>query len=206
MTIQRPPIASELQLVLCHTCKKASSSDALICSRCGATLHRRKPNSLVRTWSLLITGLLCYVPANLLPVMRTDIVGNGRESTIMSGVLELWKGGAWDIAALIFIASVVVPCMKFLIMFVLLMSTQRRSRWRTLERARLYRVVERIGYWSMLDVLVVAVLAALVQFELLSNIEPRIGIVFFGLVVVFTMMASMSFDPRLIWDAEVEDV
>jgi paraquat-inducible protein A len=146
------------------------------------------------------------VPANLLPVMRTDIVGNGRESTIMSGVLELWKGGAWDIAALIFIASVVVPCMKFLIMFVLLMSTQRRSRWRTLERARLYRVVERIGYWSMLDVLVVALLAALVQFQMLSNIEPRIGIVFFGLVVVFTMMASMSFDPRLIWDAEVEDV
>lgn len=92
MTIQRPPIASELQLVLCHTCKKASSSDALICSRCGATFTQTQANSLVRTWSLLITGLLCYVPANLLPVMRTDIVGNGRESTIMSGVLELLEG------------------------------------------------------------------------------------------------------------------
>jgi paraquat-inducible protein A len=91
-------------------------------------------------------------------------------------------------------------------MFLLLTSTQRRSRWRTLERSSLYHIVERIGYWSMLDVLVVAVLAALVQFQLLSNIEPRIGIVFFGLVVVFTMLASMSFDPRLIWDSEVENV
>lgn len=206
MTIQRPPVASEVQLVLCHTCKKACPYDSITCSRCGATLHRRRPDSLVRTWSLLLTGLIFYLPANLLPVMRTDIFGNGRESTIMSGVLELWKGGAWDIAALIFIASVVVPCMKFLIMFLLLISTQRRSQWRTLERARLYRIVERVGYWSMLDVLVVAVLSALVQFQLLSNIEPRVGIVFFGFVVVFTMLASMSFDPRLIWDAEVEDV
>ncbi|MBX9409765.1 paraquat-inducible membrane protein A [Pseudomonas sp. FSL R10-0056] len=201
-----PPSASELQLVLCHTCKKACSIVAIICDRCGAQLHHRKPNSLIRTWALLLTGMIFYVPANLMPVMRTDILGHGRDSTIMSGVIELWKSGAWDIALLIFVASVVVPCMKFLIMFLLLTSTQRRSRWRTLERSNLYRIVERIGYWSMLDVLVVAVLAALVQFQLLSNIEPRIGIVFFGLVVVFTMLASMSFDPRLIWDSEVENV
>lgn len=206
MSIQHPPSATELKLVLCHTCKKACPRDTAICKRCGATLHHRKPNSLLRTWSLLLTGLVFYLPANLLPVMRTDVFGHVRESTIMSGVLELWRGGAWDIAALIFIASIVVPCMKFLIMGLLLISTQRHSKWRTLERTRLYRVVESIGYWSMLDVLVVAVLAALVQFQLLSNIEPRVGIVFFGLVVVFTMLASMSFDPRLIWDAEVKDV
>ncbi|WP_371926121.1 paraquat-inducible protein A [Pseudomonas sp. FSL R10-0071] len=206
MMTRSPPSASELQLVLCHTCKKACSIVAIICDRCGAQLHHRKPNSLIRTWALLLTGMIFYVPANLMPVMRTDILGHGRDSTIMSGVIELWKSGAWDIALLIFVASVVVPCMKFLIMFLLLTSTQRRSRWRTLERSNLYRIVERIGYWSMLDVLVVAVLAALVQFQLLSNIEPRIGIVFFGLVVVFTMLASMSFDPRLIWDSEVENV
>lgn len=206
MMTRSPPSASELQLVLCHTCKKACSIVAIICDRCGAQLHHRKPNSLIRTWALLLTGMIYYVPANLMPVMRTDILGHGRDSTIMSGVIELWKSGAWDIALLIFVASVVVPCMKFLIMFLLLTSTQRRSRWRTLERSNLYRIVERIGYWSMLDVLVVAVLAALVQFQLLSNIEPRIGIVFFGLVVVFTMLASMSFDPRLIWDSEVENV
>ena len=206
MMTRSPPSASELQLVLCHTCKKACSIVAIICDRCGAQLHHRKPNSLIRTWALLLTGMIFYVPANLMPVMRTDILGHGRDSTIMSGVIELWKSGAWDIALLIFVASVVVPCMKFLIMFLLLTSTQRRSRWRTLERSNLYRIVERIGYWSMLDVLVVAVLAALVQFQLLSNIEPRIGIVFFGLVVVFTMLASMSCDPRLIWDSEVENV
>ena len=206
MMTRSPPSASELQLVLCHTCKKACSIVAIICDRCGAQLHHRKPNSLIRTWALLLTGMIFYVPANLMPVMRTDILGHGRDSTIMSGVIELWKSGAWDIALLIFVASVVVPCMKFLIMFLLLTSTQRRSRWRTLERSNLYRIVERIGYWSMLDVLVVAVLAALVQFQLLSNIEPRIGIVFFCLVVVFTMLASMSFDPRLIWDSEVENV
>ncbi|WP_421527430.1 paraquat-inducible protein A [Pseudomonas brenneri] len=206
MMTRSPPSASELQLVLCHTCKKACSIVAIICDRCGAQLHHRKPNSLIRTWALLLTGMIFYVPANLMPVMRTDILGHGRDSTIMSGVIELWKSGAWDIALLIFVASVVVPCMKFLIMFLLLTSTQRRSRWRTLERSNLYRIVERIGYWSMLDVLVVAVLAALVQFQLSSNIEPRIGIVFFGLVVVFTMLASMSFDPRLIWDSEVENV
>ena len=206
MMARRPPNASELQLVLCHTCKKTCSILVNICDRCGAQLHHRKPNSLIRTWALLLTGMIFYLPANLMPVMRTDILGHGRDSTIMSGVIELWKSGAWDIALLIFVASVVVPCMKFLIMFLLLTSTQRRSRWRTLERSSLYRIVERIGYWSMLDVLVVAVLAALVQFQLLSNIEPRIGIVFFGLVVVFTMLASMSFDPRLIWDSEVENV
>lgn len=178
MMTRSPPSASELQLVLCHTCKKACSIVAIICDRCGAQLHHRKPNSLIRTWALLLTGMIFYVPANLMPVMRTDILGHGRDSTIMSGVIELWKSGAWDITLLIFVASVVVPCMKFLIMFLLLTSTQRRSRWRTLERSSLYRIVERIGYWSMLDVLVVAVLAALVQFQLLSNIEPRIGIVF----------------------------
>ncbi len=201
-----PPYASELGLQLCHDCGLACRLEDRECPRCESPLHRRKPNSLGRTWALLVAALILYVPANLVPVMYTDMFGSGSENTILSGVVEFWKEGSWDIALLIFIASVGVPCMKFFVLGMLLISTQRRSRWAMRERARLYRFIETIGYWSMLDVLVVALGAALVQFRALSTIEPRLGILFFGLVVVLTMMASMSFDPRLIWDAEKDDV
>ena len=176
------------------------------CPRCNGPVHARKHNSIARTWALLLAALMLYIPANLLPVMRTNMLGNASDNTIMSGVIEFWKSGSWDIAALIFFASIVVPCMKFLILGLLLVTCQRKSRWAMRGRSRLYRMVELIGYWSMLDVLVVALVAALVQFRSLSSIDPMLGIVFFGLVVVLTMLAAMSFDPRLIWDAEVEDV
>ncbi|KRW71984.1 paraquat-inducible protein A [Stutzerimonas nitrititolerans] len=201
-----PPYASELGLQLCHDCGLACRLTARDCPRCEAALHPRKPNSIARTWALLIAALILYLPANMLPVMYTDMFGSGSENTILSGVVEFWKGGSWDIALLIFIASVVVPCMKFFVLGMLLICAQRRSRWAMRERARLYRFIETIGYWSMLDVLVVALVAALVQFRALSTIEPRLGILFFGLVVVLTMLASMTFDPRLTWDAENDDV
>ena len=201
-----PPYASELGLQLCHDCGLACRLTDSDCPRCEAALHPRKPNSIARTWALLIAALILYLPANMLPVMYTDMFGSGSENTILSGVVEFWKGGSWDIALLIFIASVVVPCMKFFVLGMLLICAQRRSRWAMRERARLYRFIETIGYWSMLDVLVVALVAALVQFRALSTIEPRLGILFFGLVVVLTMLASMTFDPRLTWDAENDDV
>ncbi|WP_313553869.1 paraquat-inducible protein A [Stutzerimonas nitrititolerans] len=201
-----PPYASELGLQLCHDCGLPCRLTARDCPRCEAALHPRKPNSIARTWALLIAALILYLPANMLPVMYTDMFGSGSENTILSGVVEFWKGGSWDIALLIFIASVVVPCMKFFVLGMLLICAQRRSRWAMRERARLYRFIETIGYWSMLDVLVVALVAALVQFRALSTIEPRLGILFFGLVVVLTMLASMTFDPRLTWDAENDDV
>ncbi|WP_025126902.1 paraquat-inducible protein A [Pseudomonas sp. PH1b] len=201
-----PPYARDLQLMLCHTCGRACELSEHRCPRCDSPVHERKPNSLARTWAFLLASLIFYIPANLLPVMHTSIFGSASENTIMSGVVEFWKAGAWDIALLIFIASVVVPCIKFFVLGTLLVTCQRRSRWAQRERARLYRFIELIGYWSMLDVLVVAVVAALVQFRALSSIDPRMGILFFGLVVVLTMLAAMSFDPRLIWDAEVEDV
>ncbi|WP_455923182.1 paraquat-inducible protein A [Pseudomonas putida] len=200
-----PPYAHELKLVLCHTCGLACSEGSHYCPRCDSVVHRRKPESLARTWAFLIASLIFYIPANLLPVMYTNMFGSGSENTIMSGVMEFWASGSWDIALLIFIASIAVPCMKFVVLGTLLVTCQRRSQWAMRERSRLYRLIEIIGYWSMLDVLVVALVAALVQFHSLSNIEPRLGILFFGLVVVLTMLAAMSFDPRLIWDAEVED-
>ncbi|RJX83318.1 paraquat-inducible protein A [Pseudomonas sp. LS-2] len=200
------PFARERKVTLCHVCSYVCPQDAHECPRCESAVHQRKPNSLARTWAFLIAGLIFYIPANTMPVMFTTLLGSASENTIMSGVIEFAEGGSWDIAILIFIASVLVPCIKFLVLGMLLVTCQRRSQWAMRERSRLYRFIELIGYWSMLDVLVVALVAALVQFRGLSTIEPRLGILFFGLVVVMTMFAAMSFDPRLIWDAEVEDV
>jgi paraquat-inducible protein A len=200
------PFAREHNVTLCHVCNYVCPQDVHDCPRCDSAVHTRKPNSLIRTWAFLIAGLIFYIPANTLPVMFTTLLGSASENTIMSGVIEFAEGGSWDIAILIFVASVLVPCIKFLVLGTLLITCQRRSQWAMRERSRLYRFIELIGYWSMLDVLVVALVAALVQFRGLSTIEPRLGILFFGLVVVMTMLAAMSFDPRLIWDAEVEDV
>ncbi|VVO22698.1 paraquat-inducible protein A [Pseudomonas fluorescens] len=199
-----PPVASELNLCLCHSCGLACdiTHDPHECERCGAPLHRRKTDSLTRTWAFLLASLIFYVPANLLPVMNTTMLGSGSESTIMGGVLEFWQHGAWDIALIIFIASIAVPGIKFVALTMLLVTVQRGSSWALKERSKLYRFVELIGYWSMLDVIVVALVAALVKFQALGDIEPRQGILFFGLVVVFTMLSAMSFDPRLIWDKQ----
>ncbi|KQV10681.1 paraquat-inducible protein A [Pseudomonas sp. Root329] len=204
--MNRPPVASELNLCLCHSCGLACdmTDEPHECTRCGAPLHRRKTNSLARTWAYMFTALAFYVPANLLPVMNTKMVGNGADSTIMSGVVEFWQHGAWDIALIIFIASIAVPGIKFVALTLLLVTVQRDSQWANKQRSTLYRFVELIGYWSMLDVIVVALVASLVKFQALADIEPRPGILFFGLVVVFTMLSAMSFDPRLIWDKERE--
>ena len=201
-----PPVADDLNLCLCHSCGIACdmTGEPHECERCGAPLHRRKTNSLTRTWAFMFTALAFYVPANLLPVMNTKMVGNGADSTIMSGVLEFWEAGAWDIALIIFIASIAVPGIKFVALTFLLVSVQRESQWARRERSQLYRFVEVIGYWSMLDVIVVALVASLVKFDALADIEPRAGILFFGLVVVFTMLSARSFEPRLIWDKKRE--
>jgi paraquat-inducible protein A len=199
-----PPVASDLNLCLCHSCGLACDMtfEPHECERCGAPLHRRKTNSLTRTWAYMFTALVFYIPANLLPVMNTKMVGNGADSTIMSGVIEFWQHGAWDIALIIFIASIAVPGVKFVALTLLLVTVQRDSQWALRERSQMYRFVELIGYWSMLDVIVVALVASLVKFQALADIEPRPGILFFGLVVVFTMLSAMSFDARLIWDKE----
>lgn len=205
--MNRPATASELNLCLCHSCGLACdmTDEPHECPRCDAPLHRRKTNSLTRTWAYLLAALAFYVPANLLPVMNTTMLGNGADSTIMSGVLEFWQHGAWDIALIIFIASIAVPGVKFVALSLLLITVQRDSGWARRERSKMFRFVELIGYWSMLDVLVVALVAALVKFQTLGDIEPRPGILFFGMVVVLTMLSAMSFDPRLIWDNAPDD-
>lgn len=201
------PRARQLQIIACHACgmvleDRLDSLGQGNCPRCGAALRRRRPNSIARAWALLIAGMIFYIPANVLPVMYTSMLGSGSDNTILQGVAEFWHGGSYGIALVIFIASVAVPCTKFLILSMLLVTVQLRSTWAMRERARLYRLVELVGYWSMLDVLVVAIVAALVKFQSLSDIEPRSGILFFGMVVILTMLSVMQFDPRLIWDGE----
>ena len=204
-----PPRADELGLLGCHVCGQvcrapgAGEGDAVpACPRCGSVLHRRKPAVYTRTWALLIAAFLMYVPANVLPIMRTASLGDIDDNTIISGVVELWVKGSPGLAVIVFCASIVVPMLKFLALGTLLVTCRRGSDWARRQRAQLYRLVELIGYWSMLDVFVVALLTALVRFGFFSLVEPLPGVVFFGLTVVLTMFASMCFDPRLIWDGK----
>ena len=160
----------------------------------------RKPNSVQRTWALVIAAAICYVPANLLPVMTVTSLGKPASDTIMSGVVYFIEHGDWPLALVIFTASVFVPMMKLAILVFLLVSVQRRSSWRPVERTRMYRLTEAIGRWSMVDIYVITIMVALVRLGNLATIEASAGAVFFGAVVVITIFAAESFDPRMIWD------
>ena len=196
--------AVEAGLLLCHTChqlnRPSGAAHDLVCTRCGASLHVRKPDSIARAWAFLIAASILYIPANVLPVMETGSLFGAQSDTIMSGVVYLWTSGSWPLAAIIFIASIMVPGSKLFAMLFLLVSAQRRSTWRPLERTRLYRVVELVGRWSMVDIYVAAILTALVQFKALATIRAGPGAIAFGAVVVLTLFAAECFDPRLIWD------
>lgn len=196
--------ATSQGLLTCHACgqlsRPAPGVHEALCSRCGAHLHVRKPDSIARTWAFLIASMICYIPANLLPVMDTGSLFGSQKDTIMSGVVYLWTSGSWPLALLIFFASITVPGLKMVALIFLLLSVQFRSAWRPKGRTRLYRVVEFVGRWSMLDIFVIGILVALVQFQALATIRPAPGVLAFGAVVVLTMFAALSFDPRLIWD------
>jgi paraquat-inducible protein A len=168
-------------------------------------LARRKQDSLARTWALVIAATLCYVPANLFPVMVVAGPGGSEADTILSGVQAMFAAGWYVVGGLIFFASITVPVLKLLTLFGLLISVQRRSRWRPRDRTRLYRIVEVVGRWSMLDMFVVSLTVALVQLGAVASVEPGIGASFFAGVVVLTMFAASSFDPRLIWDVMEEE-
>nr|WP_188566804.1 paraquat-inducible protein A [Undibacterium terreum] len=189
-------------MVSCHCCgtvwRNCSTHDQ--CRRCGSSLHVRKPGSLRRSWAFLITACIMYIPANLMPVMVTRTVLGTHEDTIMSGVIYFWISGSWTLASIIFIASVFVPLFKLGSLILLTTMAQSKSDWRRLERAKLYRLMETIGRWSMLDVFVISLLVGLVQIEGFASISAGFGAMAFGSVVVFTMLASHSFDPRLGWD------
>ncbi len=203
-----PRTAAEAGLVLCETCgllvRPAEPDEPGYCPRCDAELEFRRHNSIQRTWALIIAAAICYLPANILPIMVTSTFGEPEEDTIISGVILLYKTGSLHLALIVLIASVMIPMAKLFALAYLLITVQRGSIAKNRDRARLYRLVEIVGRWSMLDVFVATFIVALIQFQPLMAVLPGMGVLFFGAVVVLTMIAAESFDPRLIWDSSKE--
>ena len=204
---ETPAGAGEGVLVGCHACDLVSRVRAgpdgvhASCPRCGASLHRRKTNSLSRTTALVLTAAILYIPANVYPVMTVISFGKGSPDTILSGIKEFIHGGMWPLALLVFFASIAVPMLKLCGLTFLLISVRRKSRWRLRDRTLLFRIIEQVGRWSMIDIFMIAILVALVKLGSIATIEPGVGATSFAGVVVITMIASMCFDPRAMWDA-----
>jgi paraquat-inducible protein A len=205
MTGQKPLTGAAEHVIGCHACglahKVLPNAHGMVCRRCGLTLHFRKPDSLHRTWALLIASYILIVPANLMPVMKSNGLSGSEDDTIMSGVIYLWVSGSQALSIILFVASVLIPITKLLVLTYLLISVRRRSVWKPKTRTQMYRVLEAVGRWSMIDIYVAAMLTALVQFGSIMSINVSTGAIAFGAVVVLTMLAAESFDPRLIWDA-----
>lgn len=169
------------------------------CARCDHPLHWRKPQSVQHTWAYLLAAAVLYVPANVLPIMSTTTAFRETPHTLLGGIRELWADDAWGLAVIVFIASIAVPLLKIGALALLAWSVRSAPRWRQLERARLFGVIEAVGHWSMLDVYVVVLLVAMVRFGEVASARPEPGLLAFAAVVVLTMLATHSFDPRLIW-------
>ncbi len=192
----------------CHTCGlllHLQTSAHTHCPRCKTPMHMRKPASISNSWAFLIAAMIAYLPANLYPVMTVISFGKSQSDTIMSGVIYLFVHGDWPLALIVFVASVLVPLVKMLALLYLLITVQRKSNLHNMQRTRIYRIVELIGRWSMVDIFVVALLAALVNVGTVATIEPGAGAIAFTAVVILTIFAAQSFDPRLIWDNHGEE-
>jgi paraquat-inducible protein A len=191
-------------LVACSECALVSRPSTAAapgyCPRCGQKLAFRRRDAIQRTWALLLAAAILYVPANVLPVLTTTTIASSDSDTIMSGVVFLWASGSWPLALIVLVASIVIPIGKIVALGYVLVTVQRGTATNDRARTRLYRIVEFIGRWSMLDVFVDTFVVALVQLSPLMSVEPGPGVVYFMAVVVLTMFAAQSFDPRLIWD------
>ena len=205
--------ARQAGLIACHFCDTLTQPPAgyneqgddakkveLHCPCCKSQIHSRTPNSLSTTWALLIAAIILYIPANTLPIMTVVLWGDGQPDTIMSGVVHLMDGGMWPLALLIFVASIFIPILKLLILTGLMSSIYFKSQWKPRDRTMLYRVTEFVGRWSMIDIFVIGILVSLVQFGNTASVSPGIGSLSFAAVVILTMFAAHTFDPRLIWD------
>lgn len=196
-------------LVACHVCGlvllNPGDSGPARCTQCASRLHSRKPHSLQHSLALLLAAAILYVPANAFPILHTATLGRDESDTILSGIIALWSDGSWPIATLVFVASILVPSLKFVVLGFLLLTTHRGWHWALYDRTVLYRVVDYIGRWSMLDIFVVTLLVALVQFRGLATVEPGPGALAFATVVILMMYAAQAFDPRLMWDRGCSD-
>ena len=197
--------AARSGLVSCESCqllsRPASATEPGFCRRCGEQLEWRRHASIETTWALVIAAAICYIPANALPVLNTTTLGTSEGDTILGGVAFLYTSGSWPLALVVLIASVMIPLGKLVALVYLMITVQRGSVKSNHERTRLYRMVEFIGRWSMLDVFVDTFTVALVQLQPLMSVAPGAGVLFFAAVVVLTMLAAESFDPRLLWDS-----
>jgi paraquat-inducible protein A len=198
--------AAAFELLGCESCGLVSADVAgddptLVqhCPRCGHALYDIKPFAVQRTWACVAAAAVLYIPANALPVMVTTSALQRDEHTLLGGIHELWLDGSWGLAIIVFVASIAVPVLKIAVLGLLAWSVRWKPAWRRLERARLYRLIETVGHWSMLDVYVVVLLAATVRFGPLASVAAGWGLLSFAAVVVLTLLATWSFDPRLIW-------
>lgn len=194
------PSARELGVVACNTCAQPHPMGTERCTRCGRRMHSRDGRSLQRVWAYWIVGLMCYIPANMYPMLQTRTLLSVQEDTIVQGAVELMHHGAYGIALVILVASVVIPVGKFLAVAFLAISVTRPVSVSNHNRQLLYEVVEYIGRWSMVDIFVVAIMSSLVQLNALAAINPGLASLFFALSVIFTMLSAQAFDSRLIWD------
>lgn len=196
--------AAHQGLVSCTTCgllcRAASPQEPGFCPRCGAGLHLRHPDAVQRSWALVIAAAICFVPANTLPVMVSNALGSATPDTILGGVAFLYESGSWPLALIVLIASFMIPLGKLMALVWLLIAVQRGVRGGESQRMRLHRLVHLVGPWSMLDVFVATFTVALVQLSPLMSVEPGLGVLFFAAVVVLTLFAAESLDPRLLWD------
>ncbi len=197
---QALPRAAARGLAGCHTCGKTSPVALGVCPRCGSHLHLRKPDSIQRTVALMLAAAALYVPANLLPVMTIVELGVVDEATIISGMISFWKTGAYPIALVIFTASILIPFLKIVALTWLCLAASGKLRPSPSMLGKIYWFTELLGRWSMVDIFVVGILVALVQLGNYMTITPGPGALAFAGVVVLTMFAAMSFDPRLLWD------
>ncbi|MEM6484244.1 MAG: paraquat-inducible protein A [Pseudomonadota bacterium] len=196
--------ARDMGIAVCQSCQSLIETPGTACPFCGAKTAIRKKDNVQKVWAFWIAGVLAYIPGNVYPIMVTESFSGAKASTIVEGVSALLHHGSYAVAIVVFVASIVVPVAKFVIIAWLALTVQ--FRWQVSEQRRIeaYEVIEFIGRWSMVDVFVVAALAALIQVGGLMSVKPGIGINAFALSVMFTMLSAMSFDSRGIWDAKSE--
>jgi paraquat-inducible protein A len=198
--------AKEAGLVSCHSCRRltiipdSGINDSIHCPLCGARLHSRKPDSIARTWALMLTAGLFFIPANILPIMRVDYLGRPDTSTIIDGIIHFFRDGSYFVGLIILSASILVPLFKISGLLIILVTIRLKRGIFLQQQAKMFRFIEFIGRWSMLDIFVIAILTVLVRFGFFSSIQAAPAATYFCLVVITTMLAAQTFDPRLLWD------
>jgi paraquat-inducible protein A len=205
MTELPPSSALAHGLQGCPICTSVGPAESTHCNGCGSKLHAGWANSIQHTWAWLVTSVVLYLPANFLPITYTRFLGKESASTILGGVVTLWEHGSQPIAIVIFVASVLVPLGKMLILGWLCLSVQFSSQFALTQKTKLYRVTEFVGRWSMIDVFVVSILVALIQLGNVMTILPGVAALAFAAMVVTTMLAAQAFDPRLLWTSSDKD-